>query len=629
MLLMADDPIQMPPSKDRADAGGGRSALIPKSFMDRVAAGMKMIVGGGEWMGPSKPMAPVAPEDVKGRQFDYPVGYNLSSSNPRGDEPVGFDKMRALADNCDVLRAVIETRKDQIARMTWSIRPKDKDKKPDERCEQLKDFFAYPDQIHTWDDWLRMLLEEVFVTDAPTIYPRFTLGGGIYSLEPMDGATIKLLIDASGRRPMPPQPAYQQTLKGMPAVQYTADELIYKPRNPRVHKVYGFSYVEQIITTVHTLIRRALSQLAYFEAGTIPDAIAGSPETWTPEQIEHFQNYFDNLMKNDQDKRRSIRFMSKESASTYKEAKAPPLKDLYDEWLARIICYTFSVSCTPFVSQVNRAVAESNADQAQLDGLVPLQRWVKNLIDFIILKYFKIDDLCFGWDDEEDIAPKIQADIDAIYLSNNVVDVNEVRERLGMDARASTTNPAAPGQGTPMLDAAGKPMLDENGEPMLTQTTDPAPGGMAAAGAAGPDVQATALNGTQITSLQGIVDSVATGALPPESGHALIAAAFPTLSEEQINAMLDPLKNFEPKKPDPPPGFDENGATIAPADGSDPAAPKKAKPVITKSMGNGRGDLHIHLPPPADVVVDVGGVQVDVHNDGAAQSATIDRGDKS
>ena len=37
------------------------------------------------------------------------------------------------------------------------------------------------------------------------------------------------------------------------------------------------------------------------------------------------------------------------------ETRQPPLKDQYDEWLARIICYAFSVPVSPFVSQVNRA----------------------------------------------------------------------------------------------------------------------------------------------------------------------------------------------------------------------------------------------------------------------------------
>jgi len=41
--------------------------------------------------------------------------------------------------------------------------------------------------------------------------------------------------------------AFQQILHGLPAVNYTSEDLIYMPRNPRVWKIYGFSAVEQII----------------------------------------------------------------------------------------------------------------------------------------------------------------------------------------------------------------------------------------------------------------------------------------------------------------------------------------------------------------------------------------------
>jgi hypothetical protein len=50
------------------------------------------------------------------------------------------------------------------------------------------------------------------------------------------------------------------------------------------------------------------------------------------------------------------------------EARQPPLKDQRDEWLARIICYAFSVPVSPFVSQVNRATGETMRQQATQEG---------------------------------------------------------------------------------------------------------------------------------------------------------------------------------------------------------------------------------------------------------------------
>ena len=57
----------------------------------------------------------MAPPEVKGRQFDYPFGANLNYI-PRADISISFAELRALADALPLLRAVIETRKDQDRR---------------------------------------------------------------------------------------------------------------------------------------------------------------------------------------------------------------------------------------------------------------------------------------------------------------------------------------------------------------------------------------------------------------------------------------------------------------------------------------------------------------------------------
>jgi hypothetical protein len=97
--------------------------------------------------------------------------------------------------------------------------------------------------------------------------------------------------EATGRTPLPPDPAYQQVLKGLPAVNYSRDELIYAIRNPRTNRVYGYSPVEQIIMTVNIAMRRQLSQLQYYTEGNIPEAMIGVPDPWNPDQIRQFQDY--------------------------------------------------------------------------------------------------------------------------------------------------------------------------------------------------------------------------------------------------------------------------------------------------------------------------------------------------
>ncbi len=41
--------------------------------------------------------------------------------------------------------------------------------------------------------------------------------------------------------------AYQQALKGLQAANYSAHDIIYRPRNVRAHRVYGYSPVQQVL----------------------------------------------------------------------------------------------------------------------------------------------------------------------------------------------------------------------------------------------------------------------------------------------------------------------------------------------------------------------------------------------
>ena len=204
------------------------------------------------WFGPQQPLAPQAPPDVKGRRFDYSFGANLNYV-PRSEGGITFAELRALADALPLLRAVIETRKDQIAAQNFTVRQRAGAALPDAsaRVGAALALLARPDRRRSFGDWLRMLIEDLLVIDAATIYPRYDRAGKLYSLDIVDGATIKPLIGQDGRAPEPPDPAYQQVLHGVPAADFSAEELLYLPRNVRAHRLYGMSPVEQIALTIN------------------------------------------------------------------------------------------------------------------------------------------------------------------------------------------------------------------------------------------------------------------------------------------------------------------------------------------------------------------------------------------
>ena len=137
----------------------------------------------------------------------------------------------------------------------------------------------------------------MLVIDAACLYPRYTRGGDLYSLEIIDGATITPLIGEDGRSPEPPDVAYQQVLHGVPAADFSADELLYLPRNGRSHRIYGMSPVEQVALTVNIALRRENATLDYYRAGSVPDSFATLPKEWTVDQIRQFQDYFNALRR--------------------------------------------------------------------------------------------------------------------------------------------------------------------------------------------------------------------------------------------------------------------------------------------------------------------------------------------
>ena len=65
------------------------------------------------WFGPLDPLQPVAPPGIAGRRLDYRPGANLLLDT-RGDGSVPARVLRALADDCDLVRLAIEARKDRL-----------------------------------------------------------------------------------------------------------------------------------------------------------------------------------------------------------------------------------------------------------------------------------------------------------------------------------------------------------------------------------------------------------------------------------------------------------------------------------------------------------------------------------
>jgi hypothetical protein len=120
------------------------------------------------------------------------------------------------------------------------------------------------------------------------------------------------------------------------------------------------------------------------------------------------------------------------------------------------------------------------------------------------------------------------------------------------DPQPAGAAPAAAGSGpgtTPPPRPAAQPAA---AAPAAAPATGAGAKKATATAAAAGDVQGTALNGAQVTSLAQIVAQAARGEVPIETAKGLANAAFPLMNDEEIAAIFEPLRSFQPRSATPP-----------------------------------------------------------------------------
>lgn len=383
---------------------------------------------------PLQPLQPFMPT-IEGRQWDFPVGYNINYI-PRGYQTglTPFAELRNLARNCEILRLGIETCIDQISTFDWQFGPREGSaiKPEDPRVAEITEFFKSPDKVHTFPQWIGAVTEELLVTDAVSIYRPKTRGGKPYAFELIDGVTIFPLITDDGRRPLPPDPAYQQVIKGTPKVDYDITELLYMPKKIRVYTPYGFPAVEQILMTARKAINRDIYQLLYFTAGSVPDAYAEMPEDMTPDDIKSFEERFNNMLTGNAQQRKQVPFLP--AGSKINQLKEPILTDAFDEWMARLVMFSLGLPPNAFVKQQNRATAGSEKDRALEEGQAPRLQFIKNLLDMLIADFGdEYRDIEATPKNNANQDPTVEADNFKTYVESAQMTINESRVARGLD----------------------------------------------------------------------------------------------------------------------------------------------------------------------------------------------------
>lgn len=381
-------------------------------------------------------------EDEPPRLFEYRPGINLVTIPRAGYGVLPFPVLRALAQASKEIRLNIELIKRTIRGLEWSIEAKNVvhvgDQHYQANADDVVTFMEKPDGVNDFDSWVNMLLEDLLVIDAVTIYPDVDELGCLRSLDLIDGATIRPLLDLRGRIPRPPDPAYVQVLYGMPMTHYSADQLIYVPLNKKVHTPYGESPIEWALMAINTAIRHDAVRLGWFTEGNIPGVLVSVSPDWTAEQLQMFTEYFEALAKGDIHRASKILFVpGNGTQSIFQPNQGDVDKIEVDKWLMQVVCWAFGNNPAEFglvpASGLGGAGYVQGMENAHYRSMIgPITGYLKALFDRIIQKYFSpaFEFKWIGLEPPEDELRRAQ--VDQIYLSMGVFSPAYVQDRLGV-----------------------------------------------------------------------------------------------------------------------------------------------------------------------------------------------------
>lgn len=395
--------------------------------------------------GPADPLPPRIP--VTGyppREHQYPLGFNLiPSPRTEGGKTYTFAQLRAWGDMCPYLRLGVEYRKKQLRARKFEVVPCEDSKSPAARrkyqaeIDRVARFLEMPNRVNdiTFSEWIGQAVEEAIITDSLTFFKQWHFNGDL-SLVQIDGGTIKPVIDEWGH-----VVAYQQVIWGFPATQYRTavldeferGDLAYWVYNPRVTGVYGTSPIEEILPTILTAVKRSQTHLAWYTDGNIPDAFLNSPETWTSEQIIKYQKFLDEELT-DIRQRRKLRVIP--GGSSYAAAKPFAFsKDEEDAMAALVLAY-LGVPKMVLVSQVNRATAEAQQEDAGDVGLAPLVRWFEEHLSQIVQRDLEAPELKVICTDGLEGQNAADTDRRTKLVAAKIITADEARADMGMEPKA-------------------------------------------------------------------------------------------------------------------------------------------------------------------------------------------------
>ena len=399
-----------------------------------------------------QPVKPMGPPQGEPTAFQFWYGQNLLWQ-PRADSEYSASDLKELS-RYPLARIAIDNVKDTLIKAAWEIqlRPQPGESRKaaakrgigDKALATISRFFEMPDREHVWPDWVRTLLEDMLVIDAASILIRKTRAGEIVELPVMRGEMFVRYIDAHGYTPMPPEPAYAQNWWGLPYVDLTTDQLVYKPRNivPRntiASQLYGMAPTESLAPEIELGRMRLAFNLAYYKEGSIPGVVQVVPRGTPPDKIAEAMQWMNSDLAGNLAERRQWRMVQGFNEPGKNDQilfpKEPLLSDPFDDNHIRKIAYGYGISPQRLMKMI-RTEGKASQEAADIEGLMPYVAWLKSVMDYIIQRKMGYMDYEMVFEPFTEPDPEKQSTTTTTYVKSGVLTINEAREKIGEEPSA-------------------------------------------------------------------------------------------------------------------------------------------------------------------------------------------------
>lgn len=354
------------------------------------------------------------------RQFNYPVAYNVGSL-PRSTEITSTAKLRNLAVAYEGIQLAEAVWFDVINRLEPHITFEentipDGESEDDPKWRAIADdaqqFVEHPDGQLSLAEWMTASVRDVLELGFSAIFLQKDRMGRVISLDLIDTATVKPLVDERGRQPTVPWAAYQQYLYGVPSGAYRADEIITVRETARTDSVYPFSRIDRIILRVNMALRKENLDTRRFTDGSMPAGML-VPDVnlgWTPEDVEDYEARFNDLLGGND--RQRVRIKVTPPGSTFIPSNPDDPSMDFDRYLLNITAAAFGLTMDELgmTETSNRSVGDSQENVVYRRLVMPLgMRYAALFTRIIKARYDKR--LKLGWrgfEEREDQLQKAQ-----------------------------------------------------------------------------------------------------------------------------------------------------------------------------------------------------------------------------